>query len=56
MLSLTIIYYYLGKHLSQNTPINIVPVLLGKQLYITWKKPTLVVKSEVLLTTEHVVL
>ena len=31
----------------------IVPVLLGKQLCITWKKATLVVKSEV--TSEHVV-
>ena len=31
----------------------IVPVLLGKQLCITWKKATLIVKSEV--TSEHVV-
>jgi len=31
----------------------IVPVLLGKQLCITWKKATPVVKSEV--TSEHVV-
>ena len=31
----------------------IVPVHLGKQLGITWKKATLVVKSEV--TSEHVV-